>query len=351
MSTDPSAYYAVVEITASEGPVGLVRQRPDGPGRCVDEILTRDGSWIPTDTLSRWFRGGELDQDLVLINAGEASELLAWFDDRTRTCPVIGGWTVGQAWWAQFSGDCAVDVLCAQLGLSVHGSLTNDVDRDLGFKVLSNSPDGRITMTLRRPRSGRWTVAVEYLRTEPSEAVVAKARTEARAAGAALGLTLESEQTHSSPSVSIDGPLVPPSARSVARLITLSYVGPLDDDHLAALRHTLHLDQEPTSGEDDEIELGERYLPNNGYHRTRMWLDRANATRWTFGLSTEGRRPPPDWIDHWRQVIDNAATTAGLRLDQEWRTPATTPEIPPQTVPTSLPRSGPHPARSSHHRP
>lgn len=115
-------------------------------------------------------------------------------------------------------------------------------------------------------------------------------------------------------------------------LVTLVVSEPLDDNQLVALRQELRLGEQ---GQPDE-----RYLPNDGTFRARLRLGRTEATaQWMLSLSNEGRRPPEERIDQWRQEIVTAAAAAGLTLASEWRSPAPDQTTPPTADPirTSLP--------------
>lgn len=326
MSGDTS-YYAVVMHTVSSGPGGLIRRRALPQGGFTDEAYTRSGTWKPTDDVVRWRTRGDADLSLVLISEDEAEALRAWFGDRAGRPPLIGGRSLARVWSVVLSGPVPIDALIDRLDLLPHGSPADPGERDPAFRVLRNDESARHWLAVHRAGDDRWVVALEFLGAPPAEQTVRRVRGLVVAAAAELGFAAGDEGFFPAESSAMRPSM--PRRPAPRRVLTLSYSGPLDPARLVALQDRLALgERDGQLDDEEETDFGERYLPNDGTFRARLWLARDDVERWTAGVTVEGALPTAERVDRWRKEIAAAAAEAGLTPAGEWRTPSLPSEAP-----------------------
>lgn len=322
MPSTEISYYALAGTGYERGPAGLIRRRPAESGH-VDEVFHADGTWHPTDLVSKYYLTDRVDEDLVLITPDEADAVLAWFGDRSTTPPLVGGQALQRAWHIRLDGDAPFETLRDRLGLVAHGSVEDKQKRDPAFKVLRNDDSGRLSLNVYTGLRGGWTVTLEFLGEAPTPETVAAVSAEVLSAAADLGFT-EARPAGVKP------------ARK--QLFRLTFTDVLDRDRLKTLQQKLRLSDDGDLTDDEDTEFGETYLPHGPAYRPQLWLSRADTERWTVGVSNEGIRPPEEHLQQWRDQVTAAATEAGLTLADEWLSP-----VPAQPTPLPPPpvRTGP----------
>ncbi|MFD8492000.1 hypothetical protein [Amycolatopsis sp. NPDC059657] len=322
MPSTEISYYALADTGYERGPAGLIRRRPAESGH-VDEVFHANGTWHPTDLVSKYYLTDRVDEDLVLITPDEADAVLAWFGDRSTPPPLVGGEALRRAWQVRLSEDVPFEALRERLGLMAHGSIEDKQERDPAFKVLRNDATGRQSLNVYRALRGGWTVALEFLGEAPTPETVAEVSAEVLSTGFAVD-----EQAARPQGVK------PPRKQ----LFRLTFTGALDRARLKALQQKLRLSDDGDLTDDEDTEFGETYLPHGPAYRPQLWLSRADTERWTFGVSNEGIRPPEEHLQQWRDQVTAAATEAGLTPADEWLSP-----VPAQPTPLPPPpvRTGP----------
>ncbi|ALG09274.1 hypothetical protein [Kibdelosporangium phytohabitans] len=336
--SDLVAYY--VETSPWPEPA-LYRRRPDaqGGGRVDESFVPRDGTWRRSSGL-RKHESGQADWDLYGIDPAEAEQVMAYKrrlaagdgDDAGRS-PVLGEWGVGDAWIVKLTGtlsEAVVDEIVDRLGMTRRAPLSPG-ERDLALRVLRSDSEARWNFELYRTDDDETLyLRLRYLRLVPGERVIQALRDQVFPLAGELGLEIVDEQVMRQPSY-------PYSARARAELLpdkdlllVLWFRGAMTEGMLQTLQQQLGLRPEWSSDVDEstELEWGAGYLPNDGRYRAQLRLRRTfnDDDLWRFEIGYEGKRPPEETIDQWRDEITAAATGAGLRFERDWLRPRPAPE-------------------------
>lgn len=331
---DLVAYY--VETSDIPGPACVFRRRPvpePGMARADECFVPSEGTWRGSTRLREYENPGDdvLDRDFYGVLPDEAKSVMAWLReaaevgrDHAGQPPVIGEWTVGQAWWVSLRGPLTeetVETVADRLGMA-RRALVRPLERDLGLRVLRNDTEGRWNFELSRHAGDGWSLRLEYLRLKPGRSVIDGLRGQVYPLVEELGLVIAEERVYLVDSfphtvrAAKDTPPPPPQPTAFVRYRAFLEGGRF----LAQFEKALGLVREHDIDDEEDDEYGERFLSNG----------RGGSMRLNTGRDADGVEyvslhcwddPDPAVVNQLVRNIHAAAARAGFTVKQEVHNP------------------------------